>query len=264
MDEDKFICIPLYFAQPPANGFLYQFWELIKFIKQNEKKDITNWEFSTAEHIKAKMGKSLDNGNAVFYKNIIEKYNDDLFYLTVFFMKNGTNVLVHPDVDVSFKKYYTNRNYGMIYLQILKQQQDIFSYAIKLIKDCFSMIKIEYGFICEMERMKLPYAYFHDIGSDKLTEEDRNNMRIWIKNRSYFNSIIRELYMGNILTTKHLNNDRRNLLLLEKEIKDLGIKTEWINDDTLFFLDEKLMSNDDNVRDKVKAMIIKHSGKFMV
>jgi hypothetical protein len=263
MSEDKFICIPLYFTQPPVNGFLYKLWELIQFIMQKEKKDITYWEFSTAEKTKIRHGSSLNNGNAVFNRNIIKKYDGDIFYLAVLSMKNGTDILKHADVNITFSKFNELFKYGFVYLQILKEKQNLFDYALKMIKDCFSIVKIEYGLVCEMEKDKLPNAYFNELGSDKLSKEDRDNMLLWRKNKINFNTLIRELYIGNILTSKHLNNERKNLIVFEKEIKDLCVKTEWLNDDTLFFLDGKLASNEDGLRDKVKAMIIKHSGKFM-
>jgi hypothetical protein len=122
-------------------------------------------------------------------------------------------------------------------LYSIKERNVQLSISKQFIDDIKSIIHFGYGVVTVMEEKKYPHDYFRNSpSSPALTTDEEREVKIWIREGHRFETIIRDIYWGNVLTKKHWGSDiAKEKYLLKSLEHECQNNIFWIDDETLFF-----------------------------
>jgi len=122
-------------------------------------------------------------------------------------------------------------------LDIVTKQNSLFDFCQTILQDVSSMANVRYGLVTVMQGRKYPGMYFLDSAcSTYLSEDEDKEVEIWRKESCRFETIVRKIYWGNVISRSHWGNDKaKEKYLLTKLQHECKGNVFWIDDDTIFF-----------------------------
>jgi hypothetical protein len=121
-------------------------------------------------------------------------------------------------------------------LDYLREHTNILKIPNQFLNDIKSIMDPINGTVTVMQRGKMPSFYFRNSMSSDLTTEEKQEVKIWEREGHRFETIVRDIYWGNVITRKHWGNDKTKEGYLLKAIKqECKENVFWIDENTLFF-----------------------------
>lgn len=248
-DQVRF-CHVIYFTSVFSQKWMEIFNKIALKYAAHVGRELTHFEFwprdnktrcSLLRYIKRNQARLSDESQCSVYKGIsFYSKEKDLFWSPFFIsivkkdqllikMGKMKDVVIYDDygsviIDCDLN-YLKNNNSECIFFS--KQ----FLEDIKVITD------LGYGVISAMEVNKYPRDYFRNSpSSPELTYEEEQEVQIWRREGHRFETLVRDIYWGNVLTRKHWGYDEaREQILLDVLKRECGDRVFWIDENTLFF-----------------------------
>jgi len=177
--------------------------------------------------------KSTENKGAFFYC-----VGEDVNY---FEAPMAISMLNEEPSAVGISKKGFETDYGIFVFQsklenVLKNNS-VPDLSMRILKDISLSINVKYGIVTVMEGRKYPGMYFYNSACSRyLDDDEEQEVTTWRMEGYRFDSIVRKIYWGNIISPGHWNNDKSKEKYLLTELKhECEGKVFWINDDILFF-----------------------------
>jgi hypothetical protein len=242
INEELHFCQVIYFASVRSQNWMEQFSKIaLKYATELGRvlTHFTFWshdykiDYPTLRYIKRNQGRLTQAFGNELYKGI-DFYSLDegqRFILAPYYIS-----LVTKD---SFLLKDIGR-YGIVLidckLDSLKAHTAEVSISREFLNDMKSIVNPRYGAVTVMQWKKIPESYFRNSTSAYLTPEEHQEVKIWEREGCRFETIVRDVYWGNVLTRNHWGNSKAKEQYLLKTIEhECRGNTFWIDENTLFF-----------------------------
>ncbi len=161
-------------------------------------------------------------------------------------------------------------------LSFLEEHSSQIAFSQHFMNDINSMVDSGYGALIAMPWKKIPTSYFRNSTSYYLEPEEKQEVEIFRREGHRFQTIVRDVYWGNVLSRRHWGNDKaKEEYLLEAIEQECRGNVFWVDENTLFFCapfgicpqdDAKMLSFKDRlykVFDKCEIEVIRaHLDKY--
>jgi hypothetical protein len=250
-DENRRLCFcqVLYFSSVVSEKWMELFSKVALKSATKFGKVVTHFRFwpkdnkthcSSLQYIKRNQKRLIHAFSSGTFKGI-DFYSKDekLFWLPLNISFVNKDVYLLRETKGKERIFYDNYGTALIrcrtdYLISLTEGATI---SKQFVFDLKSIVKPAYGVVTIMQQGKDPCSYFRDYaGTTQLTTEEDKEMKAFYREGHRFETIIRDIYWGNVLTKKHWGNDKTKekhlLKVLEHECQS---NIFWIDGETLFF-----------------------------
>jgi hypothetical protein len=232
------ITLVFYYTDFIPHSWLPNLWQIIEKLTQQLNYQITHFGFRRYD----------GSGSSRPYKNILrnkkklfdENSGEDIKQIHIYSCEESIDWFDAPFI-VSVVNQYDDRGYNTLVIQsdLLRVElvENIANTIKGIIGDLLSLINSQYGFIDIIPSSKCPaFFYYNGPPSADYAEEEKNAINVWREEGKRFQTIMRDIYWGNILTRSHWGNNKAKeeylLKAIEHECKE---NVFWIDENTLFF-----------------------------
>lgn len=246
---EKCFCQVVYFSSVRTQNWMEQFHRVALKYATELGRVLTRFNFCpkhnrtrcpSLRYIKRNHERLTKGFSDGAYKGITFYSEDEGVFWSPFYLSLETReplLLRIPGIEDITVHY----NYGTVLMR----------YASKLLKGCTAEVDISrdflrdiesiaepvYGAVTVMPQEKDPCSYFREhVGTPHLTPEEDHEMKAYHREGHRFQTIMRDIYWGNVITRSHWGNDKAKeqylLKALENECRG---NVHWIDENTLFF-----------------------------
>jgi len=250
VNEELRFCLVIYFLSVRSQSWMELFSEVaLKYATELER-FLTHFEFwpkdnktrtSVLQYIKRNQKRLTKAFNSGIYRGISFYSKDEGLFWSPLYLSLVTKeplLLRIAGMEDSIVYY----DYGTLLmdckLDYLKDRNTELSIVSKhFLHDIKPVVNLGYGFVTVMQERKYPRFYFiNSASSPDLAPKEEQESRIWEREGRRFQTIMRDIYWGNVLTRSHWGNDKAKEEYLLKAIEhECKGNVSWIDENTLFF-----------------------------
>lgn len=237
--KDLYLCYVMYFPAMRHKSWVEPFCAVAAKYAGEFGREVTHfvpdpydnmrWRSKTYRYIKRN------------YKHLTQPKVDSILKTLEFYSVGSDNDLLMSPLLISLNNTQKDKNYGTVFMQcqtsVFEDTSEVVDFSRRFIGDVNLIVKIEYGLVCLMRGNKYPGLYFGDLAaSTHLTDEEEKNAKVWEKQGSQFQTLVRDVYWGNVLSKAHWGNNsirKRSLLQRLKRVCEENVFS--IDEKSLFF-----------------------------
>ena len=147
------------------------------------------------------------------FKDTLNKTNDKIFVSFEMLTNLKDYEIKSRDIDfsISYNPQDEINSLNFIFNSIWISQLDI-NHFIREITNLLvnQKCKIVYGFVIVIENTKMPSLYIEGISNGKINKEEEEKLFLWLNNLNQCKNKIWDIFWGNIISEKHINNNTFN------------------------------------------------------
>jgi len=236
--QELHFCSISYFSRFQMQSWLGRFHKLVLKFAGEIGQELTHFElWPHDENARSKPYRYIKRNEGRF----LEACKENLAKGIDFYSLGADKDFIEAPFAFGMADRKNETGYGIVLfhcnLDLLEASHSRFHFGQELLGDISSLADIRYGLVDVMESRKYPGLYFLDSASSiYLTPEEEQDVARWRKEGSRFETVVRNAYWGNILSSGHWGNDPERGRNLVNEIEsECGADISWINERTVFF-----------------------------
>jgi len=192
--------------------------EAVNFFSEQFKKwfnkSISELNYTITDKSKSSWKQNTKNlkftdSNVLKFKELLLE-NKEKIYIDFELLKGLENI-VYKSTDIDFSILYnhteTINSLNIILNTALYRNTDWKGFAKEIVhflneQSC----NILYGFVLNLDNTKLPVFFVEGIGNENLNKKEQEKLFIWSNNKYQCENKIWDIFWGNIITSKHIEN----------------------------------------------------------
>lgn len=174
---------------------------------------------------------------------------------------NQNDYMIFSQFQLLLNNSIKEKGYGYVGLQLtsaaFQDSEEIYEFSKEIFKKLASIVNIKQGFIRKFDKKKAPLMYYHDSTSmASLSKAEEEEIENWVANGKQFESLVRGVYWGNLLTDGHFDKSEIRKSHICKQLEqECGSKVYQLNDELVLLCAPEDLARKDVTEKKLRKYI---------